>query len=429
MKITIFAAGSRGDIQPCVVLARGLQQAGHQVRLAAPADFAGFVQQHAVDFFPLRGDVQQMMASDTGRQFMETGGANPLKSILGMRKLIAPVIMQMAEDAYAACHDTDALICLGVFGAFGQSIAEALQLPLIHIEPAPLLPTKAFPAPSWPIQKDWGGLHNYLSGVAMLQTVWLWHRPFVNDFRQRLGLPAYTGAQFRRALRSTPMLSLYSATIIPHPADWPDSLHVTGYLFLDTQADWQPSSELLAFLAAGEPPVYVGFGSMAGRNPQRLAGLILEALASCGRRGLLLTGWGGMHTSAVPDNVFVLDSAPHSWLFPRMAAVVHHGGAGTTAEGLRAGIPTVIVPFAFDQSFWGARIKALGLGPDPIPQKQLTADRLAGAISAAVTNPAIKQRAQAYGAAIRAEDGIGSAVKVIERYFGAPGAGESDRQS
>ena len=420
MKITVFAAGSRGDIQPCVALSRGLQQAGYQVRLAAPEDFAGFIQEHGVDFYPLRGDVQQIMASDTGRKFMETGGANPFKSIGAVRKMIAPVIMSMAEDAYAACQDADALICLGVFSAFGQAIAEALHIPIIHVEPTPLLPTSAFPAPSWPIQRDLGGFHNRLSGKAMLSVIWMWYRPFVNDFRRQLGLSPSSFARFYRALKSTPMLSAYSASIIPHPADWPDDIHVTGYFFLEPQTDWQPPPKLEAFLEAGEPPVYIGFGSMAGRNPERLAKIVLEALTMSSQRGLLLTGWGGLRPELLPDNVFVVDAAPHSWLFPRMTAVIHHGGAGTTAEGLRAGVPTIIVPFVLDQPFWGARIKALGVGTDPIPQKQLTAERLADAIKTAVTNPSIRQNAKSGGEAIRAENGLDNAVKIVQRYLGEP---------
>jgi len=420
MKITVFAAGSRGDIQPCVVVSKGLQQAGYQVLLAAPEDFADFAQEHAVDFTPLRGDVRQIMASDTGRRFMESGGANPLWSIRAVRTMIAPVIMQMAEDAYAACRGADALLCLGVFSAFGHAIAEALRIPIVHVEPTPLLPTRAFPAPSWPIQRDLGGWHNYLSGVAMLRALWLWYSPFVNKFRQRLGLSTYTATDVHRALRSTPMVSAYSPRIIPHPADWPAHIHVTGYLFLDATADWQPSPELQAFLAAGAPPVYIGFGSMAGRNPDALARLTLDALRMSGQRGLLLTGWGGLRTASTGDNVFVLDSAPHSWLFPRMAAVVHHGGAGTTAEGVRAGVPTVVVPFVLDQPFWGARIHALGLGPPPIPQKKLTAERLADAITMAVTDREMRQRARACGEAVRAEQGVHNAVEVIRRYFGDP---------
>ncbi len=396
------------------------------MRLAAPEDFAGFARKYEVGFYPLRGDVQQIMASDTGRSFMETGGANPLKSIRAMRTMIAPVIMTMAEDAYAACRDADALICLGVFGAFGRAIAEALGIAIINMEPTPLLPTRAFAAPSWPIQKDLGGAHNYLSGLAMLAVIWLWHRPFVKDFRRRLGLSTRSAAGHYRAFRSTPLLSAYSPNVIPHPADWPAGVHVTGYFFLDDQADWQPSPQLSAFLAAGDPPVYIGFGSMAGRSPERLAGLIIEALAKSGQRGLLLTGWGGLRTASTPDNVFVTDAAPHSWLFPRMAAVVHHGGAGTTAEGLRAGTPNVVVPFVFDQPFWGARIKALGLGPGPIPHKRLTADRLAGAIRLAVTDPDMRQRANACGAAIRAENGVANAVNIVKQIFGEPRSGESE---
>jgi len=420
VKITVFAAGSRGDIQPCIVLSKGLQQAGYQVRLAAPEDFAGFVQSHGVDFYPLRGDVQQIMASDTGRKFMESGGANPFKSIRAIRTLIRPVIKQMVDDAYAACRDSDAIICLGVQSSFGQSIADALHIPIINIEPTPLLATKAFPAPSWPIQRNLGGLHNYLSGRAMFEVVWQWYRPCVNEFRQRLCLVPYSSVSVYRALRSTPMLSAYSSTLIPHPPDWPTSVHVTGYLFLDSQADWLPSAELNAFLEAGEPPVYIGFGSMSGRNPQQLAELILEALAKSGQRGLLLTGWGGLRAERVPKNVFVVESAPHSWLFPRMAAVVHHGGAGTTAEGLRAGRPTVIVPFAFDQFFWGARVGALGLGPAPMPIKRLTSERLAHAISTAVTDASMKQRAKSCGEAIRAEQGVDNAVQIVRSYLGAP---------
>ena len=427
MKITVFAAGSQGDIQPCVVLSRGLQQAGHDVCLAAPEDFASFVQKHGVDFFRLRGDIQKIMASDTGRKFMGTGGANPIKSIRAIRTMLGPVVTQMTEDAYAACCDADAIVCLGVLSTFGQSIAEALSIPMINVEPTPLLPTRAFAAPSWPIQRDLGGLHNYLSGILMLQVIWLWYPPFVNEFRQRLGLAAYTASSFHRVLRTTPMVSAYSPSIIPHPADWPDNVHVTGYLFLDERADWQPSSELKAYLAAGDPPVYIGFGSMAGRNPEQLARLIMEALAKSGQRGLLLTGWGGFRTDLASDNVFVVDSAPHSWLFPRMAAVVHHGGAGTTAEGLRAGVPAVIVPFAFDQFFWGARLKKMGLGPDPIPQKKLTADRLAHAIRIAVTDRDMRQRASSCAEAIRAENGIGNAVRIIQRYLGESQADGSEQ--
>ena len=257
----------------------------------------------------------------------------------------------------------------------------------------------------------------------MLQILWLWYSPFVNEFRRFLGLQTYSWSPFNRILKSTPMLSAYSPSIIPHPADWPESLHVTGYFFQPSPINWQPPSELKAFLEAGKPPVYIGFGSMSGRNPEQLATLILEALASSGQRGLLLSGWGGLRVKIASEQVFVLDAAPHSWLFPRMAAVVHHGGAGTTAEGLRAGVPAVIIPYILDQPFWGARIKKLGIGPEPIPHKQLNPDRLANAIRIAVSDPAMQQRAKSYGKAIRAENGIRNAVNLVQSYLGELGVG------
>jgi UDP:flavonoid glycosyltransferase YjiC (YdhE family) len=434
MRITIFAAGSRGDIQPCMILGTELQRAGFSVLLAAPENFGHFIQGHELRFHPLRGDVQQIMAGETGRRFMETGSANPLQSIRAMRTMLGPIALKMGEDLYEACHAADALISLAVFAPLAKTIAEIRRIPLILVEPTPLLPTRAFPAPGWPVQRNLGGFHNRLSGLAMLQVLWQWYRPFVNTFRQRFKLPPYPSASFYQILtqRTTPLLGAYSPNIIPHPPDWPESVHITGYWFSDADPEWRPAPELEAFLDAGDPPVYVGFGSMSGRRPEHLAAIVLEALAESGQRGVLLTGWGGLRAISVPENVFVIDSAPHSGLFPRMAAVVHHGGAGTTAEGLRAGVPTVILPFAFDQPFWGARLKALGLGPDPIPQKNLTADRLAQAIQKAVTDPGMKGRAKACGETIRAQDGAGNAVRIITRHLahhlGKSGAGEREQE-
>ena len=312
-----------------------------------------------------------------------------------------------------ACREADALISLAVFATIGKTIAEIQNIPLINVEPTPLLPTCAFPAPGWPFQRNLGGLHNRLSGHAMLYAIWQWYRPFVNEFRGRYGLPPFTGSSFFRILSSTPLLGAYSPAVIPHPPDWPASTNVVGYWFPDAQNEWQPAPELVEFLASGDPPVYVGFGSMAGDDAEQSASVILEALAMSGQRGLLLTGWGGIKTLSVPDNVFVLASAPHSWLFPRMAASVHHGGAGTTAEGLRAGMPTVIVPFIVDQPFWGQRVHTLGVGPAPILHKKLTAQKLAQAINTACTDAAMRRRAAALGGVIRAENGVDNAVRII----------------
>ncbi len=416
MKITIFGAGSQGDIQPCIRLGKELQEAGFDILLAAPQNFASLVEERGVTFHPVRGDVQKIMAGENGQHFME-GGGNFIQSICAMREMLKPIIFQMAEDVLAACRTADALITLAVFAPFGKTIAEICGIPLLLVEPTPVLPTQDFPAPGWFVQKDLGGGLNRFSGFAMLRIIWEWYRPFVNKFRERFGLKALDSAAFYRILTSTPLLSAYSSTVIPRPRDWSANVHITGYWF-DDESTWNPPTELEKFLNNGEAPVYIGFGSMAGHEPDKITQIALAALANTGKRGVLATGWGGLKLSEIPENVFVLDSAPHGWLFPRMSAVVHHGGAGTTAEGLRAGVPTVIVPFTVDQPFWGHRVAALGTGVGPIKARELSAARLTEAIQRATSDPLIRRRAKALGEEIRSEDGISNAVKVIQKYLG-----------
>jgi UDP:flavonoid glycosyltransferase YjiC (YdhE family) len=207
----------------------------------------------------------------------------------------------------------------------------------------------------------------------------------------------------------------YSPAVLPTPADWDASSVATGYWFLPRDGDWQPDPALVDFLASGPPPVYVGFGSMPSEDAAAKTQVVLDALAQAGQRGVVATGWGGLTLANAPRDVFALDAAPHDWLFPRMAAVVHHGGAGTTAAGLAAGAPTVICPFFGDQPFWGRRVAALGVGPAPIPQKKLTAARLAAALRTVAEDAAMRMRAQTLGEAIRSEDGVGRAVALLEQ--------------
>ena len=419
MRITIFGAGSQGDIQPCLRLGAGLKKAGFDIIIAAPQNFSDLVHGYALEFQPVRGDVQKIMASETGRDFMEKGRGNPIRSILAMRKMLKPIAFQMVEDVLETCRSADALITLAVFAPIGETIAEICGIPLILVEPTPMLPTGNFPAPGWPIQSNLGRHINRFSGFGMLSIIWQWYRPFVNEFRKRFDLHPLTSRDFYRVLTSVPLLGAYSPSVIHHPTDWPKNVHITGYWFQEDLHGWRPSAELETFLNDGEKPVYVGFGSMAGRDPERIAEIVLEALAESSWRGVLATGWGGMNLQHVPENVFVLDSAPHGWLFPRMAAVVHHGGAGTTAEGLRAGVPSVIVPFIVDQLFWGKRVQELGAGPQPIQAKRLNVANLTETIQKSNRDAAIGQRAEAIGRLIRSEDGIGKAVKIISQCLGA----------
>jgi sterol 3beta-glucosyltransferase len=262
-----------------------------------------------------------------------------------------------------------------------------------------------------------GGWVNRLSHHLFRQMMWQGARKGDRLARKQvLGLPPapfwglYNSAQMRRY----PVLCGFSPAVLPPPADWKNTC-VTGYWFLNEAEDWTPPSALVSFLERGAPPVYIGFGSMGSRNPQQTADLVLQAIAITGQRAILQSGWGGLSTDDLPDSVFVVDAVPHSWLFPQVAAVVHHGGAGTTAAGLRAGVPTVIVPFFGDQPFWGRKIAALGVGTAPIPRKKLTAKLLATAIDQVVNDRSIRQNAADLGAKIRAENGLATVVDIVHK--------------
>jgi UDP:flavonoid glycosyltransferase YjiC (YdhE family) len=210
-----------------------------------------------------------------------------------------------------------------------------------------------------------------------------------------------------------PILYGFSPSVIHPPSDWDGDKYITGYWFVEQTEAWQPPSALVEFLQAGSPPVYIGFGSMSNRNPEQTADVIIQALAMTNQRAVILTGWGGLQTSELPDSVYMIDSIPHSWLLPRVSAVIHHGGASTTAAGLKAGVPSIVIPFFGDQPFWGQRVADLGVGTKPIPRKMLTAKRLADAIQEVLTNKDMRQRAAHLGKQIQSEKGIESAVDII----------------
>jgi sterol 3beta-glucosyltransferase len=417
MRIAIIASGSRGDVQPYVALGKGLQRAGHQIRLTTHEDFCALVQSQGLAFWPIKGSVQAIAQSPEMRERVEKGR---FLALLGqMAQAAKGGAVDLAEGGLAACRGMD-LVIAGLGGLYvGIAIAEKLGLELVQAHYAPFTPTHAFPSVLSPGLAPWfGGALNRVSHQLFRQVMWQSFRAADKVARQKvLGLPPapFWGPYNAAAIRGMPVLYGYSPSVLPPPEDWGDSIHVTGYWFLDPERDWTPPPALVAFLEAGPPPVYVGFGSMSQRKPQESAELILQALAQAGQRGILLSGWSGMHEIEVPDTVYVIHSIPHAWLFSRVAAVVHHGGAGTTAAGLRAGVPSIVIPFFGDQPFWGQRVARLGVGPAPIPRKRLTAERLALAIHQAVTDQAMRQRAALLGAKIRAEDGIARAVAVVEQ--------------
>lgn len=412
MKILISTLGSRGDTQPYLALAVGLQQAGYRVTLVAPRSFIEWIQSYGVAAHPVRFNPQEVMQTISKNK-------NPFQAIRIMREVMNTGVMEAFDDCWQAAQDTDFLLQTGA-GMNALEIASKRGIPVAFAYLVPMPPTRAFPMFWLPFRFSLGGGYNYLTHTLVQRLLWSsMGGPSTNRWRTRLGLPAWRSeAEMHNYARSlgTPSLYGYSPSVIPKPSDWDEYHHVTGYWFLDAQPDWQPPADLLHFLESGSPPVYVGFGSVSHEHPERQTRLALRALELTGQRGVLLTGWGGLTRLSAPPNVFFVDNVPHAWLFPRMAAVVHHGGAGTTGAGLRAGVPSIIPAFAGDQCAWTDIVMKWGVGPRVPGIKQLTAEKLAEAINTAVNDSALRARATALGEKIRAENGIARAVEVIERH-------------
>ncbi|MBW4473912.1 MAG: glycosyltransferase [Stenomitos rutilans HA7619-LM2] len=416
MRIAIIALGTQGDVQPYIALGKGLHAAGHAVRLLTHENYAGLVNSHNLEFCSMQGNVQELIETQEMRDLLARG--NFLEITARMAKETQQAAIRWAQAGLVACQGMDLLI-VGVGGLnLGVALAEKLDIPLLQAYVFPFTPTKAFPGVLFPqLIARFGGSVNWLSHQLVRQLLWQGSRTGDTLARKQiLNLPAapLLGPYHSPYLRRYPVLYGFSPSVIPKPSDWQNT-QVTGYWFLDAAPNWTPPDALIEFLENGSPPVYIGFGSMGSQAPEKTADLILRAIEQSQQRAILLSGWGGLRPENLPNRVYLVDSIPHAWLFPRVAAVVHHGGAGTTAAGLRAGVPAIVTPFFGDQGFWGQRIAALGVGTKPIPRRQLTVERLTQAIQTAVTDQSMRQRAAKFGAKIQAEDGIANAVAVIER--------------
>jgi sterol 3beta-glucosyltransferase len=415
MKIVILTAGTRGDVEPCLALSLGLRRAGCDVTLAADTHFEGFVTSRGVHFAPIRADFLAFFQSPDGKALL---ARDHLRFLRGVSPSVLAMRQRMMEDAWAAVRGADAVVYHPrVLGAYDA--VERLGVPAVLVEFLPILvPTRSFPFPLAPHLRL-GGFVNRLS-YAAVRLANLPYQDIRNRWRARaLGLPPrpWYADDYRRRGRRLPVLYAFSRHVIPPPEDWRGRAEVTGYWFLDTPSDWRPPQDLAAFLAAGPPPVFVGFGSMISPDAGRVTATVVEALKKCGQRGILATGWGGLSRVHEPGMILQVESVPHGWLFPQVAAVVHHGGMGTTAAGLRAGKPTLVCPYFHDQPFWGKVVHGLGAGPPPIPQRELTAERLAEAIRLAVLDEGMRRRAEDLGSKIRAEDGVPRAVEAIGRHL------------
>ena len=418
MNIAIISLGTQGDVQPYLALGVALKRAGHSVRLITHENFEDAAKAHDLDFWSVQGNVQEIAQSPEMREILAKG--NFIKINQYTAKLAKTLAVDWARDALRATQGVDLLIA-GIGGLYlAQSLSEKLDVPLIESYVVPFTPTGEFPHPLVPASvPKLGGLANRLTYRLVQQMMWQSSRAGDRLARRQIvGLPPapFFGPRQRQGSPKPPVLYGISPNVLPKPKDWHADVHVTGYWFLEPEENWQPPAELRDFLQAGPPPLYIGFGSMGNHDPEGTAELVLEALARTGQRAVLLKGWGGIVSETLPDNVYLSGAVPHTWLFPRMSAVIHHGGAGTTAAGLQAGVPSVVIPFFGDQPFWGQRIEDLGVGPAPIPRKDLSVERLAQAIQTVTTNQVMQREAAELGAAIRAEDGLRDAVQIIEAY-------------
>lgn len=406
LRIALLSLDTRGGIQPYVALARGLMGAGHSVRMLAPADFTPFLTEWGVPAAPLSGSVEEVLRRSRG--VAERGSLATL--LLGRREMGARLRTWTAE-ALEACAGCD--LMLGGLGGMvvGLAVAERLEIPFLEAHLHPLgEPTADFPGMLLTGLPRWLGAtaRRWSHGLTHL-ALWMPMRGLIEEVRREL-----VGHRPPPDREHLPVLYGFSPEVVPRPEEWHRRREVTGYWTLPAPRSWSTPPELEAFLAAGPAPVCIGFGSMSSADPVATARLVREAVRRAGVRAVLLSGWGGLHDGG-GEEVFVTDAVPHDWLYPRMAAVVHHGGAGTTSAGLRAGIPSVLVPFTMDQPFWAARVQALGVGPRPIPRRQLTVERLVEALRRAMTDPGMRARAAALGAQLRAEDGVARAVAVLQR--------------
>ena len=424
MRVNLLIFGTRGDVQPAVALGVGLKKAGFDVWLGAFEAFRSLVDEYELGFIPLSGNVPELLNQGAGKKAF-TGTA-----FFALLKLFQKMFSIMFTEFWQVSQGCDLLISNAATTMVVDPVAEKLCIPHIETSVFPGFPTSAFPSffGPWPpslgaqsrgFARQVTGAINWFSYQPVNWAVALGLRPIIERSRRDiLGLPRKPQQAGRPV---TPILSGFSQHVLPRPVEWEEHIHVTGYWYLDTPG-FEAPSDLQAFLDAGMPPVYIGFGSMPSQNPDQVTEMIIQALALAGERGILFTGRGplgrGMARQSSTQPVYFVDSIPHDWLLPRTAVVVHHGGAGTTAAGIRAGIPSILIPIGADQRLWAYRVETLGIGPAPIPRSRLTVERLAKAIEQAVSDPAIRQRSAALGEKVRAEDGVGEAVRIICQYMG-----------
>jgi sterol 3beta-glucosyltransferase len=416
--IVILTIGTQGDVRPCIALGQGMLRAGHRVRIATSENFKKQVRDAGLEFSALTADFHAMLEAD--RAIADQG-----MDLRAMARIFRDRYAAWAENwvAEGLAAGSDAGLLIGVSNStlLAKALSEALDIPFVIARLQPLTPSRILP----PMVLSGSGrkLPGLLSIAAhhlLYQLIWSVMRPAINDIvRPQLQLrpyPRWGPYLFNSEMHRAKVINGFSRHVLPRPADWPDTSQVVGYWFLD-EPGWEPPRELAEFLAAGSKPIYIGFGSMVGSDAGGFTSSVVDAVKMSGRRAVLATGWGGLEgrEGSGDERVFFIRNAPHDLLFRRVAVAVHHGGAGTTAAAVRAGIPSVIVPFYGDQPFWARCLARQGVAPPALARKSLTPAGLASAIAES-QQPEMLRRAEALGRAVRAEDSIAEALRWLNHW-------------
>lgn len=418
-RILLAAYGSRGDVQPMVALGKGLQAAGYDVTVAAAVNFGQWIEASGLAFEPFSENMEEVVNSDLGKIWLSNSSQNPRTELTNFRRMAEASAPYIAADLLRMADKADLFISgmmtIGSLDAITRTKGQRHMTAWL----SPMIPTRSGAAGvQAPLPSSTSPLNRWF-GYMVEGFLWTVFAEVINLTRKHLGLSPATRSEFIRILNQTPSLGAFSPLVVPPPPDWGAQHHITGYWFDSAPVSWTPPKALADFLAAGDAPVYIGFGSMSNNDPAGTTKTLIEALQKAGKRGILHSGWAGLHTQTLPESIYGLDFAPHDWLFPQMAAVIHHGGAGTTAAALRAGVPSMIVAHMGDQPYWGRRVHELGVGARPIRRHQLSVDQLAAGIVEMTSNAEMRRRAAELGQKIASENGVTNAVRVISDYITA----------
>lgn len=417
--IALLASGTRGDVQPYIALAVGLRSRGYAANVVAHQQYTPLLAAYGMPWVPLAAGPNALLSQPAYQDALSVAGGVLRGTVSTARFLAAarPAMAAMLESAWRSCRTADALV-LGLPTAWGTQIAEALSIPYVWALLQPLGRTGTFASPLLPFPVPPAGMARRASHTLADTLLWLPWRAVLNRWRTRtLGLPPLRVAGPPGPATDPHALALYgySRHLAPRPADWSANRRVCGSWLPGPPPGWHPDAELAAWCAE-TPAVYVGFGSMGREEATRLAQLVQAAVAPLGLRALVQAGTACVLLDATGLHERTYTELPHQWLFPQMAAVVHHGGASTTAAATQAGVPQVVVPHAVDQFFWGERATACGVAPVPLPRNQLSSATLTARLTIAL-RPAMRTRAAELARLTQQEDGVTQAVAAIQQWL------------